>query len=85
VTETEQRSNALAARLVATGLVARYAIVARETPLGGSELVAYVVPSGTLSPEQWSARLRERLPEASPDLVVAVTHLPLTPDGAIGE
>ncbi|WP_163547871.1 AMP-binding protein, partial [Candidatus Frankia nodulisporulans] len=70
--------------IVADGAVAHARVVARATVSGGIRRIAYVVPSTRLSVEALGRRLRTVLPAALlPDVIVAVSALPLTADGLV--
>lgn len=77
VDEVEQRVAALDG-------VSTAAVVARESPAGGTELVAYVVAEDRSRPEAWRDELAKHLPAYMlPSRFVAVDALPLTPNNKI--
>jgi amino acid adenylation domain-containing protein len=61
------------------------AVVARPDAIGGTRLVAYVVPRGeAVSAGELSSHLRQRLPEAMvPSAFVALEAMPLNPNGKV--
>ena len=73
-------------RLLAHPQVRQAHVVAREGVDRVRELVAYLVPGGTLEVAELRAHLRETLPEYMvPGHIVAVDELPLTANGKIDE
>ncbi|MFJ9106246.1 SDR family NAD(P)-dependent oxidoreductase [Streptomyces sp. NPDC102405] len=70
--------------LTALQSVRECVVLARSTPAGLPELVAYVVPAAPFAEDRLRAALHDQLPAAwTPHAVVPVTGLPLTSAGAL--
>lgn len=66
--------------------VTECAVLVRETETADPCLVAYLVTSDPVSPEQLNARLTDRLPAGlRPSAYVPVSAMPLTPAGQVDE
>ncbi len=62
------------------------AVVDRMTPRGGTRTVAYVVKTAPVAHEELRRWLADEMPSAVvPDVVVAVSAIPLTPEGDVDE
>ncbi len=61
-------------------------VLVQETETAGPQLIAYVVVSGTFSPEQLQLHLQTLLPtHLLPSAYVPISALPLTPTGQVDE